>query len=1376
MTEEKNSSESIRLVSNITTSTGQKQFWRAIRDVVKTQRQAPALAATSDKQAAPLSFSQQRIWNIYRLEANGYAHNRSMVFDAAGSIDLNALNKSLLEIIRRHEVMRTSFKFNEGVLTQVVNGVPDSILRIVDLQVLDEVEAEKKTLQLASKLVTEPFDLTKDLLLGVTIFRLTESRTILLFITHQVVFDGQCRGIFFRELSILYEAYLNKRSSPLEALVVQYADFARWQREWLSGGRDIVSTQLIYWQNKLKPPLLPLKLPTSVPPGKFHGFEGQAQSFSISSDLTEKLKTVSQAEGVTLFVTLLSILQTLIYRYTQQNDILVFSSVSGRRWRELKSLLGLFANLIALRTTLSPAISFRELLSVVNTAVLEAYSHQDIPFDELMANVQRENKLNLSSLFRVMFAFQNGPTPELTLTGLTLQPVELGVEIAKFDLFFFITNTPDGLKGTLQYKSDLFETTRIAQIIRHFKTLVRSVTSNPDQAISDLPCVTDAELYTMQTEWEDIQMEYVGPRNRLEAILAQIWQDVLRMEKIGIYHNFFQLGGHSLLALQIISQLQQVLGEIVYAMALFDAPCIAEMAAYLQMHYPDAVEKLITQLSDDEYAYAQKEEPHTEVKIDEAQIIKARELFDSIIGAPSVTTGQPKNSPAIFILSPGRSGSTLLSAMLGGHPQLFAPPQLELLPFHTLGERKAAYSGRNRFRLEGLVRALMQIKNCSLEEAQEIMRDLELQNLNTKQFYGLLQEWIGHQTLIEKTPFYTMNVQVLKRIEEYFENPLYIHLARHPYATIRSYIENKIHLVLGESYPFTPREQAELFWLISHQNILKFLANVPKSRHHLVRFEDLVREPKPVLEGICDFLGVDFHPEVLNPYNNQNGNRMTDGLYENSPMLGDPKFSTYQEIDSAIADKSKSFFAKDSLHSITHSVANALGYDHFSQLSTHETKYAPLTFAQQRLWLLHQLDPTYPIYNRSLIYRIEGVLNIGALIKSLDEIVRRQAVLRTTFTSVEGHLAQTIHLEPSFELRIESLESEPLLEREAIANHRIREETKHLFRLTDKPPFRGLLLELDKESHVLVLTTHQIIFDGPSRGIFVQELMALYGAFSTNLPSPLSDLPLQYSDFATSQRHSLQNEEKLKKHLSYWQSNLANEISSLKLPVRTKKAMESTLQSAIKSYSFSASLSTRLKSLSQKNRVTLFVTLLASFQALLHHYTRQNDITVFTSISGRNQKKHQQLIGLFANILPLRTSLAGDPSFQALINRVSQVAFNAFIHQEVPFEHLIKLMRSTHPQVEDSLFQVLFVFQNREAYSLELPNLSVTPLPVSEEISKFDLHLLMADTERGLTGTMKYKISKFNEGFITSFLAQLESTLEAVVDDPELRLSDLFPE
>lgn len=402
----------------------------------------------------------------------------------------------------------------------------------------------------------------------------------------------------------------------------------------------------------------------------------------------------------------------------------------------------------------------------------------------------------------------------------------------------------------------------------------------------------------------------------LQALLTRLWEEVLETP-VKADDNFFTLGGNSIKAVRVMNRLQEEMDAIFHPASLFDAPTVEQLSRYCITHYPAVFDASQPGISNE--------------SVTDAQIAAAREhlLYRSAARDLQVDTTQPHNRPAIFILSPPRSGSTLLRVILAGSPELFSPPELYLLSFNTLRQRNEQFSGKLEFFREGLLRALMELKPCSHTEAADLMQELEKQDMSTKAFYGLMQEWAGQRRIVDKTPSYAFNPTILQRAETEFDNALFIHLVRHPMATVSSFEEIRADLVTGnpaDELPLTPRQKGELWWQISHQNILSFLQTVPAGRRFQLRYEDLVTTPEHQVRGLCEFLNIDFSPAMLNPYQEKQ-QRMTDGVTEASKILGDQKFHTYQGIDANAAERWRDKYHEDFLCETSWALAESLGYE-----------------------------------------------------------------------------------------------------------------------------------------------------------------------------------------------------------------------------------------------------------------------------------------------------------------------------------------------------------------------------------------------------------------------------------------------------------------
>ncbi len=436
------------------------------------------------------------------------------------------------------------------------------------------------------------------------------------------------------------------------------------------------------------------------------------------------------------------------------------------------------------------------------------------------------------------------------------------------------------------------------------------------------------------------------------------------------------------------------------------------------------------------------------------------------------------------------------------------------------------------------------------------------------------------------------------------------------------------------------------------------------------------------------------------------------------------------------------------------------------------TGTAPLSFAQQRLWFIEQLEPGTHAYNSARAARLRGPLDTAVLRRSMGDIVERHEALRTSFTATDGRPVQVIAGTVSLPLPITDLGGFPEDEREARARHLAEEEIRRPFDLTRAPLLRVRLLRLGPEEHILVLTMHHIVSDEWSQGVLFRELAALYEAHLAGNPSPLQPLPIRYADYAVWQREWLQGE-RLEPELAYWRERLQGAPPVLELPTDRRRPAKQTFRGAKQSLLLPRQLGPGLRALSRSEGATLFMTLLAAFQALLARYTGQDDIVVGSPIAGRTRMETEGLIGFFVNTLVLRTDLSGDPTFRELLRRVREVAFGAYDHQDLPFERLVEELQPERRLSHSALLQVMFTLQNAPAPIPRLAGLEVEPEPIERGVAKFDLSLFLRDDVEGLRALLEYNTDLFDAGTMARLLGHFRTLLEGIVTDPDRRLSEL---
>jgi amino acid adenylation domain-containing protein len=433
----------------------------------------------------------------------------------------------------------------------------------------------------------------------------------------------------------------------------------------------------------------------------------------------------------------------------------------------------------------------------------------------------------------------------------------------------------------------------------------------------------------------------------------------------------------------------------------------------------------------------------------------------------------------------------------------------------------------------------------------------------------------------------------------------------------------------------------------------------------------------------------------------------------------------------------------------------------------------PLSFAQQRIWFLQQLNPDDASYNSSATIHLTGRLEAATLERALNEIVLRHEALRTTFPAVDGQPKQVIHQSSDLTLPVVDLsevEGEP---REAEVRRRRVAEASRPFDLARGPLLRALLLRLGDEEHVVALTMHHIITDGWSLEIFVRETGALYSAFSRGEPSPLSPLPMQYADYAHWQQQWLGGEV-LKTQLAYWRQALADAPAVLHLPTDRPRPSAPSTRGEIVNFTLTDSLSERVRELSRREDVTLFMTLLGAFQLLLHAYTGQEHIAVGTNIANRNRAEVEGLIGFFVNNMALCTDLSENPTFRQLLGRVREVTLGAYDHQDLPFEKVLEALRPERRPGHGGLFQVFFVLQNIAPPTLQLPGLTISMLlEVENRTSKFDLGLYVLEAGGAIHGSLEYSTDLFERATVRQVVKDFKRLLEEIVRDPDQELSTL---
>lgn len=1488
-----------------------------------------------------LSLIQERLWVLHQLQPDIPLYNESSLFRLIGDLNTIVFEKSLNEIIQRHEILRTSFQIVDSQPVQVIAPTLTVTLPIVDLQGQSETERKVKVKQIVTTASSQPFDLTQAPLLRGTLIRVKEQEHIMLLTMHHIISDGWSWKVFYQELAALYQAFCNGERSPLAELPIQYADFALWQRQSVDEASD---RQLAYWKQQLDGASPVLALPTDSPRPAIQSFRGAREPLILTQAITAALKALSKQEGITLFTLLLAAFKTLLYRYTGQTDLLVGTPIANRTQIETENLLGCFVNTLVLRTDISSNPSFRELLARVRETTLAAYANQDVPFEQLVKELQPERALSYNPLFQVMFVFQDAPLLALELPDLTLTPLIADSGIAKFDLTLFLEDTKHGLMGALEYNTDLFKADTITRMLGHFQALLESIVANPDRQVADLTILTAAERHQLLVEFNQNQSKIQHPKSTIDRCLHHLIEAQVEQtpDAVAVVFENEQLTYRELncranqLAhyLQLLGVKPEVLVGICLDRSLEMAIALLGIlkagGAYVPLDPTYPKERLAFVIEETQLPVLltqqhlresiPQHQAHT-VCVDtewQAIALHSQENIDSGVRSKNLaytiytsgSTGKPKgvqitHDAAVNFLNsmrqePGLSQQDVLLAITTISFDIAA---LELyLPLIVgakivLVSREVASDGVQlsnilahgvtvmqatpatwQLLLESGWQGNKQLKMlCGGEAMTRSLADRLLQKGNSLwNMYGPSETTIwstarkvepGTDSVaigrpIANTQIYLLDPHLqpvpigvpgelyiggdgvargyLNRsdltAQRFIPNPFSDRQGNRLYKTgdLARYLPDgnieylgridyqvKIRgfrIELGEIETVMRQHPAvrEAIAIVREQPQKSLVAYVVPNQHPAPAINDLrsfLKERLPEYMVPAAFVLMDALPLTANGKVDRQalptpeGERPVEGTFvaANTPLeemlagiwtqiLGLEQVGIHDNFfelgghsllaTQAISQVRQTFQVEIPLRRLFEAptVAELAKQIEMAMQAKSELKLPieqisregnlPLSFAQQRLWFLYQLDPGSTAYNGSTAVRLQGLLDRRALEQSINEVVRRHETLRTCFAVVEGRAVQKIADALTVSLPLVDLQDLPQTEREAEVLRLGRVDTQQPFDLTQAPLMRLTLVRLDSAEHVLWVTMHHIISDAWSAGVFIREISALYDAFCTKKPVRLPELPIQYADFAVWQQQWLQGEV-LDTQLAYWKRQLDGAKTVLELPTDRPRTPLQTSRGAKHSFALSPTLSQSLKSLSQQAGVTLFMTLLAGFNALLYRYTGQEDILIGSPIANRNRSEIEGLIAFFVNTLVLRTALSNNPSFAELLQQVREVALGAYTHQDLPFEKLVAELQLERNLSHAPLFQVWFVLQNAPVSTLDLPGLKLSFLETESGTVRHDLKLDLTETAEGIKGFFEYKADLFNATTIARMAEFFERLLVLVVEEPNIKLTRL---
>ncbi|MGF1488147.1 MAG: amino acid adenylation domain-containing protein [Prochloraceae cyanobacterium] len=1504
----------------------------------KNQLNLPPIRSRNQSEELPITWGQERLWFLNQLEGSSATYNMPGAIKIEGDLDLNALELAISEIVRRHEILRTSFHSLNGKPIQVIDPKATIKINLVDLQQLEATERESFLHQQAEIEENTPFNLEIAPLIRCSLLQLSAREYVLFLTVHHIVSDGWSMGILSQEISSLYQAFSTGEPSPLPELAIQYADFALWQREWLS--KEVIETQLKYWKKQLHNAPELLELPTDRPRPSVQTYRGGTQSLSLDTDLSEKLQALSRQTGSTLFMTLLAAFATLLSRYSSRADILIGSPIANRNRSEIESSIGLFVNTLVLRTDLSGNPSFLELLGRVRSVTLDAYDRQDVPFEKLVEELQPERSLSYNPLFQVLFNMVNWEETQLELPALKTEPFQTNKSLhSKFDLTLYAAENQEKIELKLVYNLDLFASERIVKMLEQLEYLLEQIVDKPEKYLADLSLVTPQCSQLISDPKQVLSEPKYQPISQLFREQAKLNSQEIAISQGSFIWTYEELSNKAETVAKIVRK-----GEVVAVSGAASLGLIASMLGVLlaggilltldpnlpqqrkELMLREAKAKLLLSVGDTEIENIEIEEirvdsltgipevenlPNCNRKVDISAEDPAYIFFTSgTTGIPKGVLGINKGLSHFLdwqrntfkvgigdrvaqltglsfdvvlreVFLPLTSGGTLC---LPEHRDKTIDvikwlKQQKITVLHTvpsLGQFWLSNSGEKSLPdLRCVFFAGEPLPGTLVNQWRNILPSGEIVNLYgptettlAKCYYRIPEEvkpgtqpvgfpipqtqalvlntqnnlcGIGEVgEIVIRTPFGSLgyinaSVEGQKRFKKNpfsdLENDLLYYtgdlgrysidgaleilgrgdtqvkirgvrielgeieslLTNHPQVkqavvVLREDIPGNKRLVayvVSEESSLTPQQICEFlkqklpeYMVPSAFVTLDTLPLTPNGKidrfalpavdRDLAREEEYVAPRSPKEEIIANIFASVLGVEKV-------------GICDNFFELGGHSLLATQ----LVSRLQKSFEVEIPLRAVFEFPTVAQLEPRLIELSRKETglslppikprtkrEQSPLSWAQERLWFLNQLVGASATYNMPMAISINGNLNINALQQALSEIVHRHEILRTSFQTLKGKPIQVIDPKTTIKVNMVDLQQLEETERDNILQQLAQTEAITPFNLEVSPLIRFSLLHLDAREYVLLLTMHHIVSDGWSLGIFIEELSSLYRAFNAGERSPLAELPIQYADFALWQRKWLKGKI-IERQLNYWKQQLEGIPELLQLPTDRPRPLVQTYRGATQSFSINTNLTKKLQNLSRKFGTTLFMTLKAAFTTLLYRYSSRSDILIGTAIANRNRTEIESLIGFFVNTLVLRTSFEENPSFEKLLAQVRQTTLKAYENQDVPFEQVVEALQPERSLSHAPLFQVMFVFQNAPMGEMELAGVNLKELKLERTIAKFDLTLSIRKTEEGLVGSWEYNTDLFDRATIERMVAHFENLLNAIVENPQLSVSQL---
>lgn len=1511
----------------------------------------PFPAAGTACDVAPLALAQRRLWFMEQLETSQPLYTLPFAVRLTGALDAQALQESLWDLVQRHASLRTTFEEGaQGPVQRLHAELPPTFQQI-DLCTWEKAQQEEELQRLLRAEQHWHFDLHQGPLLRVCLVHLANGEHVLLVTLHHLIADAWSVQVILKEWACYYEARMRGEKGELAPLVLQYADYALWQQQRLAGER--MKQQEAYWQKQLQDMPAQLELPTKPVRGGQASHRGASERFALSEQLVRGLKQLSQEEGTSLYMTLLAGYQLLLSRYTQQEDIVTGTPIGQREREELAGMVGFLVNTLVLRTNLSGNPSVREVLRRVRTVALEAYTHQDVPFERVVELVGSERDLNHTPLFQAAFVYEQMTIQESTFADLHLAPVEYHSDTAKFQLALGITETEQGYQGTLHYQSDLFEAGMIKQLGHHYLCLLEAMVACPEQTCSTLPMLTAQEQKTLLGQrslsalevgqadaclhdvfaqqvrrqpfatavvFEHTSLTYAQLDQQANALAAHLQQlgvgpeapvaicldrslelvvSILGVLKAGaLYVPLDPAYPQERLAFMLQdSQASVLISKRSVAIALpeytgqvcwlddLDFSSVAEMvglqitatpknAAYMiytsgSTGRPKGVvithQNVLRLFSATQDTYHFNEHDVWTLFHSFAFDFSVWELWGALLfgGRLVIVPYLVSRSPEAFYKLLGEQHVTVLNQTPSAFYQLLhveedlGQTQLQTLRAVIFGgealdlTRVRSWFARHGatqpelINMYGITETTVHVSYCPLSPAlveqgggasligvpirdwQIYLLDKNLQlvppGVPGEMYVGgaglargycqrpdlTAERFIPHpfssepgarlyQTGDQARLCINGGLEYLGRLDTQVKirgfrielGEIETQLLQHPavrqaiviaredtpgdqrltgYVVLRPQSActiEELRLHLTQALP-TYMVPAALMIL----NALPLTTNGKVDRRALPAPEQLEIEATSSKD-----LPTTLVEDILRGIWQQLLQRGELGVHDNFFLSGGHSLLASRvvaQIRSAfhISLSVRSLFEAPTIAQLAQQVEEALRHANAQPeepvLQAQERpQEIPLALAQQRLWFLEQLETTQPLYNVPLAVRLRGSLDLSALQDSLEYLIQRHESLRTTFIESASGPVQCIHDCLMPQIIWQDMRHLPEDTQMAEMTRLMHTEQQTRFDLRQGPLLRVHVIRIHEEEHILFLTLHHIIADAWSVQVLLQEWGQSYAACCRGETAQLVPLPVQYADYAIWQREWLKGK-RLKEQEIYWRERLQGIPDALELPTDRPRGHVASYRGASERFALSGECVRGLRKLSQEESGSLYMTLLAGYQILLSKYTQQEDIVVGTPSGQRTRNELMDMIGFLVNTLAIRTSLEGNPSVREVLRRVRQGVLEAYTHQDIPFERVVEFVGGERDFSHTPVFQTAFLYEQLAVQESHFADLALLPLDIPSCIAKFEVSLVLRETEQGIHGAILYNQDLFDAATIQRMCGHYQHLLTAMLMNPD---------